>query len=84
MREHYEPYTCALCGITLDIFGVTFDHIRPVSKGGSTRDPRNMRIACVNCNHKRGNSWDGKEGYPVEMQNMPEAAVYQGGGAQEK
>lgn len=43
--------TCAYCGDTEGPFD--FDHIFPVSKGG-TNDPSNLTVACASCNRSKG------------------------------
>lgn len=60
--------TCALCGCTLNRkirdsshpAYITFDHIVPVSRGGSAA-LSNIRLACRHCNELRGNDWEGTE-----------------------
>lgn len=43
---------CKKCGSTRDLH---FDHIIPWSKGGSSRNPRNIQILCGRCNIKKSN-----------------------------
>lgn len=52
---------CALCGLPLDRHiknpldpqYITFDHLTPVSRGG-TDDLDNLQLAHAACNHERG------------------------------
>jgi len=45
--------TCVLCGVNTNIH---FDHIIPVSRGGSN-EPENIRILCATCNLRKGASF---------------------------
>ncbi len=46
---------CVECGSSRDL---EFDHIIPVSKGGSN-DAKNVQILCAKCNRKKSNKIDG-------------------------
>jgi hypothetical protein len=50
-----DNHTCQECGIHLRDDEVEFDHIIPLSKGGSTEE-QNLRLTCFDCN--RGKSAD--------------------------
>jgi hypothetical protein len=50
-RDHN---TCQLCGRLLRDDEIEFDHIIPLSKGGSTEES-NLRVACRDCNRGKGN-----------------------------
>lgn len=55
VREHVffrDQGKCSVCGSAQDLH---FDHIIPVSKGGSNT-VENIRILCTGCNLKRGNN----------------------------
>lgn len=54
-----DGYVCWLCGLP---GANSVDHVLPVSKGGATHDPANLRSAHFSCNSKRGNK--------VEVQRM--------------
>ena len=59
--------TCYLCGVLLTPAvcihalptSCTVDHIKPLSKGGSLNDPRNLALACMACNTAKGDTWGG-------------------------
>lgn len=66
-RPTYERYSrmiedagshCQLCGQPMQYWvnrrKPTFDHIVPLSKGGSN-EPSNLRVICNVCNSRRGN-----------------------------
>jgi 5-methylcytosine-specific restriction endonuclease McrA len=48
-----DGQACYLCGEELSIHEVTFDHVVPLSRGG-THTPENVRIAHHSCNSKKG------------------------------
>ena len=50
---------CQLCGQVLRDDEIEFDHIIPISKGGSSEE-QNLRVTCIDCNRKRRNSKDEK------------------------
>ena len=52
----YEKYQgkCAICGKKLRFDEGCIDHIKPVSKGG-TSDPSNLQLLCPRCNAVKGN-----------------------------
>ena len=43
---------CTRCG---SVENLCFDHIIPFSKGGSSKDPKNIQILCAKCNLEKGN-----------------------------
>lgn len=43
---------CAWCGVALSPDEATFDHNKPTSKGGSSRQS-NMVCSCAACNHEK-------------------------------
>ena len=49
-----DNYTCQKCGVHLLDNEVEFDHIIPVSKGGSTEE-HNIRLTCYDCNREKTN-----------------------------
>ncbi len=51
-----DGYVCWLCGLP---GANSADHVLPVSRGGATHDPANLRAAHYSCNSKRGNRIDG-------------------------
>lgn len=46
--------TCQICGKNLKDNEVEFDHIIPISKGGSTEES-NIRLTCFKCNRDKSN-----------------------------
>ena len=48
-----ENYRCHICGKKIQPGQVTFDHIVPVSMGG-TDESTNLRLAHLTCNSRRG------------------------------
>jgi 5-methylcytosine-specific restriction endonuclease McrA len=50
---------CYYCGIGLDIYTSTIDHVIPQSKGGKwTRE--NLVLSCEGCNRKKGSNYPNK------------------------
>jgi len=47
-----DNYTCQACGKHLKDNEVEFDHMIPLSKGGSTEE-HNIRLTCYNCNREK-------------------------------
>lgn len=47
-----DNYTCQHCGIHIRDDEVEFDHIIPVSKGGSSEE-HNLRLTCFDCNRDK-------------------------------
>ena len=47
-----DNYTCQHCGTHLRDDEVEFDHIIPVSKGGSSEES-NLRLTCFDCNREK-------------------------------
>jgi len=52
--DDYGSY-CWWCGQGLLPEKLTIEHLRPLSRGGSN-SIENLRLACTQCNSKRGNS----------------------------
>lgn len=50
-----DNYTCQKCQKHLQDDEVEFDHIIPISKGGSTEE-QNIRLTCFKCNRSKSNS----------------------------
>lgn len=48
-----DNYTCQKCGEHLKDDEVEFDHIIPLSKGGSSEE-HNIRLTCFECNRSKG------------------------------
>jgi len=48
-----DRHTCQYCGETLPSDELTFDHVIPVSRGG-TKSWENIVTACIECNRKKG------------------------------
>ncbi|MFA0834567.1 MAG: HNH endonuclease [Methanobacterium formicicum] len=46
--------TCQICGAHLREEDIEFDHIIPISKGGSSEE-HNLRVACFECNRSKSN-----------------------------
>lgn len=67
-----DKWKCHVCGKTThkqysphDLRSATVDHHPiPLSKGGD-HDWHNVRCACMICNSKKGNSWDGQQRLPL-------------------
>lgn len=51
-----DDYRCQHCKTKLRDDEVEFDHIIPISKGGSS-DEHNMRLTCFNCNRDKSDSF---------------------------
>jgi len=49
-RKHRK---CAYCGKNLSIESASFDHVKPLSRGGYDKT-RNGAIACRPCNSRKG------------------------------
>lgn len=49
-----QGWRCCYCRKRLELRAATFDHIVPRSLGG-TWHPRNLCVACRNCNAKKAN-----------------------------
>jgi 5-methylcytosine-specific restriction endonuclease McrA len=48
-----DKYTCQYCGSAHRTEELTFDHVIPVSRGG-TKNWDNIVTACIDCNRKKG------------------------------
>ena len=44
---------CAVCNRSVDIRDLTFDHIKPLSKGGEDNES-NLQLLCTPCNSSKG------------------------------
>lgn len=49
-----DNYTCQICGKHLKDDEMEFDHIIPISKGGSSEE-NNIRLTCFKCNRSKSN-----------------------------
>ena len=49
-----DNYICQICGKPLKETEIEFDHIIPISKGGSSEES-NIRVTCIKCNREKGN-----------------------------
>lgn len=47
-----DNYTCQICGTLLRDNEIEFDHIVPVSRGGSSEE-HNVRVTCFTCNRRK-------------------------------
>ena len=52
-----DDYRCQHCKKKLRDDEVEFDHIIPVSKGGSSEE-HNLRLTCFDCNHDKSDTYD--------------------------
>jgi hypothetical protein len=52
-----DNYTCQHCGTHLLDTEVEFDHVIPLSKGGSSEEA-NIRLTCFDCNRSKSNNVD--------------------------
>jgi 5-methylcytosine-specific restriction endonuclease McrA len=52
-----DNYTCQNCGKHLLDTEVEFDHVIPVSKGGSSEE-HNIRLTCFDCNRSKSDHVD--------------------------
>lgn len=48
---------CYLCGTTLTKENLSYDHLIPVSKGGTAFNFDNIKPCCKHCNFKKGNNF---------------------------
>jgi 5-methylcytosine-specific restriction endonuclease McrA len=75
-RVFAEEWLCWLCGLPCDFKGApltprspTVDHVIPRSKGGAVYDRQNLRLACFECNTRRGDGTRGQGGRPPSPQS---------------
>jgi HNH endonuclease len=52
-----DNYTCQVCGKHLKDEELEFDHLIPLSKGGSS-DEHNIRLTCIDCNRRKAGRYD--------------------------
>lgn len=52
-----DNYTCQSCGKHLRDEELEFDHVIPLSKGGSS-DEHNLRLTCLGCNRSKGKRYE--------------------------
>lgn len=52
-----DNYTCQICKTHLRDDEVEFDHIIPISKGGSSEE-HNLRLTCFQCNRDKGDKFE--------------------------
>ena len=52
-----DNYTCQMCGKNLKDDELEFDHLIPISLGGSSEE-HNIRLACYDCNRRKSSRLD--------------------------
>lgn len=62
---------CWICRVELDETNLTFDHVKPISKGG-VDVISNLRPCCRSCNARKGNKWPLAEVESVRTENERE------------
>jgi len=68
-----DGFTCQYCGDAFPAENLTFDHVTPRSKGGTTLWS-NVVTACAPCNLLKGNRMPRETGmYPLRQPNQPSA-----------
>jgi hypothetical protein len=55
-----DNYTCQECGKHLKDEELEFDHLIPLSKGGSS-DEHNIRVTCIDCNRSKAGRYNPSE-----------------------
>jgi hypothetical protein len=55
-----DNYTCQVCGKHLKDEELEFDHLIPLSKGGSS-DEHNIRVTCIDCNRSKAGRYNPSE-----------------------
>ncbi|MEW5974455.1 MAG: HNH endonuclease [Acidobacteriota bacterium] len=70
-----DRYSCQYCGLTHRADELTFDHVIPVSRGG-TKSWENIVTACIDCNRRKGGRTPSEAGMtliqrPVEPNWVP-------------
>jgi len=60
-----DGFICQYCGIEYDVEDLTFDHVVPQSRGGST-NWTNIVTCCSPCNRRKGNQTPAEAGMPLE------------------
>lgn len=53
-KSQNGQFQCVYCGVGLHFKNFTVDHVVPMSRGGSKRDPMNQAPCCKNCNNYKG------------------------------
>ena len=74
-----DRHTCQYCGSTFNSADLTFDHVIPVSRGG-TKSWDNIVTACIDCNRQKGGRTPDEAGMrliqkPVEPRWVPNLSV---------
>ena len=59
---------CAYCGKRLILENASFDHVKPISRGGYDK-PQNGAVSCKTCNSRKGSKTAGEF-----LQELKEAA----------
>ncbi len=66
-----DRFSCQYCGDTFPVHDLTFDHLIPRSRGGTTAWT-NVLTACSTCNLRKGNRLAKETGmYPLAMPSQP-------------
>ncbi len=66
LLKHYMKTKCMYCGKEISIQEMTWDHIVPRSRGGSSRWD-NLAIACSYCNALKGNKLPEELGLQLQL-----------------
>ena len=74
-----DKYTCQYCDTTFRSEELTFDHVIPVSRGG-TKSWENIVTACIDCNRRKGGLTPAEAGMklvqkPVEPSWVPSLSL---------
>jgi 5-methylcytosine-specific restriction endonuclease McrA len=74
-----DRHTCQYCGSTFNSADLTFDHVIPVSRGG-TKSWDNIVTACIDCNRRKGGQTPEEAGLrliqkPMEPRWVPNLSV---------
>lgn len=64
-RSNYFGGLCYICGVV----ATAFDHVKPISKGGSNF-PANLRPICKSCNTRKKDKWLGTPQLPHLVQSI--------------
>ena len=69
-----DKYTCQYCNTPFSTEELTFDHVIPVSRGG-TKSWENIVTACIDCNRRKGGLTPVEAG--MKLIQKPAAGHYQ-------